>query len=270
MTIEFVALIVIMVLLIVIAFLLLKSLSTSADVRIRSDMQLLLKSYDQIIDEKTQEIHGLQVEKQELQNRMAGVKSRLNSFGGTSEGGGSNATGDVTKEAVGVPILQVAQYRPEDLKAGYKAIRDSFGLSKSERKALIEAAVQDAMSRHEGRGAAAKRLYDELDFDAVYEIGMLNDTEQLEVLEERLEGEEKALLTDFLQDYGDYHFDITDFRDWLRDLETLEGNKVSVRCGDEEISEEEGLEFDDNIFEGIQVRVGNRLYDYSIKEREIG
>ena len=268
MTIEFVALIAIMVLLIGIAFLLLRNLASSADVKIRSDMQLLLKSYDQIIDEKTKEIHGLQVQKQELQNSMAGTRKTLNSFNVTQ---GATVTVESGAPKVGsVPILQVAQYRPEDLKEGYRAIRDSFGLSKRERKELIAAAVEDAVKKQAGRGDAAKKLYDALDFDTIYRLGTMDDAEQLETLKANMDSEERELLNDYLQSYGDYNFDIADFRDWLRDLEVLEGSGVSVRCGDAEICEEEGLEFDETIFEGIQVRVGNRLYDYSIKEREIG
>ncbi|GEM_PF-6827293 len=268
MTIEFVALIAIMVLLIGIAFLLLRNLALSADVKIRSDMQLLLKSYDQIIDEKTKEIHGLELERQDLLNSMAGTKKSLNSFN-AMQSAPLNAEGGYGKVG-SVPILQVAQYRPEDLKEGYKAIRNSFGLSKAERKELIEKAVQNAVSRHNGRGDAARKLYEALDFDTIYKLGTMDDAEQLEALKGAMDSDEKGLLDDYLQSYGEYSFDIADFRDWLRDLETLEGSRVSVRCGDAEICQEEGLEYDETIFEGIQVRVGNQLYDYSIKEREIG
>ena len=49
----------------------------------------------------------------------------------------------------------------------------------------------------------------------------------------------------------------------------LEEEILSIRCGNEEMSQLYGLEYYGQICEGVQIRAGNRLYDYSMKEREI-
>ena len=128
-----------------------------------------------------------------------------------------------------------------------------------------------------GRGRAAADLRQALSFDTVFRLAQMPPEDQLELLDASLDDGDWALLRDFCEERLDAPFDITRFCDWLEERAALEGERLLVRCGEglgggpesPPIVLDEEVDHRPKICEGIQVVAGNKLYDYSINEREI-
>lgn len=254
----FVAVAILMVLLIGFVVLVLRSLATSAGIRIRADMVRLLESYDHVIDVKSKQVGRLQEEVEVLRQRRGAMAAPPEAL--TQEGG------MMTGQAA---VPSAAHYRPKTFGGGYGSIRDCFHLEGTERGTIV-GQVAESLEPRPLRGSAADRLRQALSFDTVFRLTQLPSDEQLEILDTALNDEGWALLRDFCQEQTENAFDASRFFDWLRDLSDLESDGLRVRCGDPMAGGEgQGMEYRPEICEGIQVVSGNRLYDYSIKEREI-
>lgn len=257
MGLEFLAMLIVMVLLIVCTILILKSLASAAGVRIRADMARLLKAYDKVIDGKNAEIDRLNREK-EVPAGQEEVPAPVLTSAGEEE------------ETLLPPSLpKTAAYRADGFGEGYGSVRAAFRMDAQDRETL----TQEILEQESGenlRGEAAAGLLNALGFETVFSLSRLQPDEQLEVLDTTLNDRDWTLLRDFCEERGEGKpFDVTAFWNWLKDVAALEGTEVSVRCGDAQVSEEENLDYRAQICEGIQIRAGGRLYDYSIQEREI-
>lgn len=259
MSLEFAAMLIIMVLLIAVAVLILKSLTASAGVRIRSDMVHLLASYDDIIDGKSAEIRRLKREKQRMEER---APSKSEAAAPSPEPRPVSEMPAVT----GGVLPSSASYRTGSFGEGYGAVRRAFRMDDGARRRLVRDAAEREGSSS-GRGQAAKALLGQLDFDTVFALSRMQPDEQLQLLDTGLRDRDWALLRDFCEERGeDTPFDVTVFWSWLKDLAALENSEISVRCGEKSMPD---ADYSEGICEGVQIRAGSHLYDYSIQEREI-
>lgn len=251
-----VAAIIIMILLITFSIIILVGLTAAAGIRIRSDMVKLVSSYDKIIERKSRELNSIKKEMSKLESKKANISES-----------------DIPKvEPMAPPankasVLKKAKYRAKDFKKGYGAIRDSFKIYDTSKEEIIRA-IQTSVSSENIRGDKAASLRNILSFNTVFELSEISSAEQLEILDSSLNYEDWTLLRDYCEEYQNKEFDICKFYDWLKEIANLESSTLTIRCGDYE-SSENGVEYCSEICEGLQVALGNRLYDYSIKEREI-
>lgn len=242
----FIAVVILMVVLIVFTALVLYSLATSAGLRIRSDMVKLLESYDTILDEKSQDVRRLQREVESLEQARTDLRKPAQ----------PRKHSEAERGPVGKPsIPDAATYRPESFGDGYNAIRDTFHLTEEDQLELAEQVARETEGGERGHSAAA--LLEALSFESMFALTKLSGEEQLALLDESLRDEDWALLRDYCQERGTEHFDVAAFRVWLTERSELESERIYVRS-------------DGEICEGVQIRSGNKLYDYSINEREIG
>lgn len=117
---------------------------------------------------------------------------------------------------------------------------------------------------------SAGRLLDFLDMDTAYELCTISPEEQLDALNEALEGREKEILQRFLDTLGeDEEFDVLNFRTFIREIRTAQDPRIYIRTGDKPldyIEQDEDLihQYDSNISEGLKVIYQNQSYDFSI------
>lgn len=123
-----------------------------------------------------------------------------------------------------------------------------------------------------GSGGPASHLLEQLTFDTVFELSTLDPATQLSLLEEAVPQEAQSLLQAYQVSVK--QFNSLDFYRHLQDLAQLEprptvirvprGQQVTNRPANSIIME------DDELCEGMEIEVGNVLYDFCIKAREIG
>lgn len=160
--------------------------------------------------------------------------------------------------------LSTPNYIDRGISDAYRTIRNGFTFS-------VEDALKAVPTPTEGLDAVAQQLLGQLTFDTVFAMSSLPAGQQYQLLADSLEGDEKTLLERF--PVGKNGFQITQFCDFLRQtaadcdtvgvLRVAPGSKISVPGQGLRIVEDEGL------CEGFQLESGKRVYDYSIKVREI-
>ena len=255
MSISFAAVLIIMALLIGFVVLILRSLAASAGVRIRQDMRRMLNSYDGLVEEKSVALRALQEE-------YAAVEAALERLDASSMEKRTVENETPVEQIIGAAsVPTAAAYRAAAFGQGYGTIRDQFRLSAEEEQYIVDQVLEEMEDVSAGRGKQAAHLREQLSFDTVFRMAQLPSDEQLELLDSSLEDEDWTLLRDYWEAHDDKPFDVMAFCNWLDVLVQLEGEAVVIR-GEDSIGGQ--------ICEGIQVIAGNRLYDYSIKEKEIG
>ncbi len=246
----FLAVLILMIVLIGIVSVILHSLAVTAVIMVRGDMARLLQSYDRVVEKKTEQVRRLQAEKEALE---AALESRPEPAAAVPQ------TQETVYGAASIPPS--AAYRTSALGEGYGTIRDKFRMSAREQDFIVEQVLDETRNDGEGRGALASRLRERLSFDTVFRLSQMSGQEQLELLDTTLDDQDWTLLRDYWSGRGeDAVFAIAAFCDWLDSVAMLESDAVMVR-GSETANEA--------VCEGIQIVVGNKLYDYGINEREI-
>jgi hypothetical protein len=100
----------------------------------------------------------------------------------------------------------------------------------------------------------------------------MTSEEQASILSETLNGEQKALLDEYISQ-GIY-FETYLFLNWLSQFVFENGSKVIVRTSREEdnfdnIDDRVRTEYDETLCEGVSILSKGRLYDFSLRNREI-
>ena len=244
-----------MLLLVGFVVLIMRSLAASAGVRIRSDMRRMLGSYDRVIEEKARELQKLQEERESVEAAL----ERLEAGQSRQAFVPSEEKGDTPAGVASVP--SAAAYRAAAFGAGYGMIRNQFRLTEAEEQYIVDQVLEEMEDVSAGRGGQAAELREKLSYETVFRMAQLPGEEQLELLDTSLEDADWALLRDYWETHESEPFDVMKFCNWLDVLVQLESEAVVVR-GEDSIGGQ--------ICEGIQIVAGSRLYDYSIKEKEIG
>jgi len=163
-----------------------------------------------------------------------------------------------------------ADYVDQDFPQEYREIRENFVFDK-------DRVLRGVLARiPEGQGAAdvaaARRILEEIDGDAAYELATLSAEDQLGVLAEAFDDAQRRLLDAYAQ--GRRRFDSPEFFAWLRRFVFEHGDEVLVRTGDK--AEDFGgadkrvrTEYDEALCEGMYVISQGKLYDFSIRNKEI-
>ncbi|MFI3238514.1 MAG: hypothetical protein R3Y47_10895 [Lachnospiraceae bacterium] len=250
-----VAMVIVMILLIGFVTMVIYSLSFTVGLRIRSDVTKLLESYDGIIDEKSKKITELDKEieqKKKFKPIFAKVEQKVTM---------------VDSKLIIAQIPKAVRYRSAVIGEGYNRIRNNFYMSKGERASIISEITDQVMDAPNDKSETAQRIKEILSFEAIFQLSQLSGQQQYEILLEVL-SEDKAFLEDFYNQKIGSNFSVIEFWDWLEECIVFDTRKVKVRCGEKEISEVERLKYSPYICEGIQIVAGNKIYDYSISERE--
>lgn len=223
----------------------------------------LISSYDTFMEEKSEELHRIEIAKEKADTEVAAEIPVRAEEAGQIVGGS-----DIVKAA---EIMNSSVYRESEFDALYKTIRDGFVASPLQ--ALLEHApyVFEVGNAQVSDKSEAAKLLEKLDFDTAYRLSSLEGTEQVSLLSGVLSETENRILTEYLS--GCEKFSIIDFRDYLKSLAQMDRKKptlyVSKRDRLGRLPEGVDVVYDNDICEGFLLEANNKLYDYSVRGREI-
>jgi hypothetical protein len=162
----------------------------------------------------------------------------------------------------------------------YKLLRGGVLADKT---ASVDAAMElIEKARGGASGAAARRnpaleILSMFDLDARYALCCLSEGEAFRILKELLaDSEHSALLEEYLE--GEEEGGVIGFFDGLRVKSFLRAPEIVIRSGSKgdvfRSAANDGraavTEYDESVCEGIYAISGGRLYDYSVRNGEIG
>ena len=251
----FIAALFIMIIMTAFSFLILHTIAVKATDKIRDNVVNQIKSYDTLIQKKEEELQALKLQIESESNKLV-VDKR------------SDTPGNET--LMGVFVTFDAVYRNDDFSKDYRNLKEHFEFNRLE-------VVTDIYKQYNGRkdqdnNKVLDGLIDKFSLENVYKISAFRSEEQLEIIEELLTKEEMSLLDEFReQSLG---FNCLVFYHWLYVQRKIKDRKLLVKTAEDNenydgIGELLQTQYDKNLCEGIQIYVGNKLYDYGIRNYEL-
>ena len=124
---------------------------------------------------------------------------------------------------------------------------------------------------------AANSIKEKLNFQAVYDLCTLYQTQQIEFLREILENKERELFEEYMSTLqltgplAERGFDVLHFMRWLEQVLNANSPYLTAYLGDrdEDYTDEDHFihcDYDANICEGVKIVYQNMLYNYSVYE----
>lgn len=218
----------------------------------------LISDYDQLIEKKSIELIELRQEHEE-----AAVPEIPVSAPEAASAAGAQA--DAAAMLRAITRVSSSSYRDSSVGSVYRMIRTGF--STSVREAMAEIPAEE-LTTAEG---TATKLLRELPFDAVYELSSLSPDQQLSVLNDSLSDSQRELLNAYHE--KNPRFDSIGFYDYLQQMSSSEPAPCYIRVSPyshpADIPEGMRIEEDEGICEGFELVTNRRVYDYSVKIREI-
>lgn len=227
---------------------------------IRSRTIDLLSVYDELLEQKSQQLADMDAEALERTEEKAGALVK------------EEKPLDTKPEPLRASeLLNMAErsggamYRDGAMGSVYSKIRGSFSFQ-------LEQLLPALSSETEFYGGPAGKLLAALDYDTVYRLSTMRGEDQISILQEVLSGEQRVLLEDYLQTHE--KFQVLNFYDSLRALAEAEPKpaRLWVPAGVvADKTERNGVEIltDEEICEGFLLEEDNLLYDYCLKAREL-
>ena len=171
--------------------------------------------------------------------------------------------------------IPMARYIDNDFFVDYKKAKRLLEMDKQQ-------IVKDVMARYPYKGnakryMAANSIKEKLNFEAVYDLCTLYQTEQLEFLLEVFTEEEKVLLEEYTSlvnlggTQGERNFNLLHFLNWIEQTINEESPILTAYVGEEDedfsqMNENVVCKYDANICEGVKIIYQNMLYNFSIYE----
>jgi hypothetical protein len=178
----------------------------------------------------------------------------------------------VAFEAPDYQTIATGFYKDADFIDEYRTLRGNFVFDNARvvRETLERIPVGAAGS--DERAFVAQSILDVLGSEDIYQLSTLPDVEQVRLLREEFTAAQTELLDEFLT-AGTY-FECYEFVNWLRQYIFENGTRVLVRTSHEGedfgfLDSRVATSYDDTLCEGISIRAKGRLYDFSIRNREI-
>ncbi len=172
------------------------------------------------------------------------------------------------QESIYFQVLQ-SDFIDRNLFDYYREIKKAFDVNK-------EAYLRSVLDEHKdfARGANPEyaRILEMFSFDARYGLITLEDDDQQKLLRQVLNAAQQKLLDAYIGEAGGYSG--LGFFDWLEAKAAVNRTDIIVRtgcCGEDYSCVDSRIRtiVDSGICEGVQVALGNTLYDYSIQDMEI-
>lgn len=230
---------------------------------IRSKTVGLLSVYDELLEQKSRELAAVEAEIEKTGDAQA------------EKDAAPSLARPETAESAAQPLqasemLNMAErtggaaYRDDAVGGLYRKIRRNFSFQVEELLSSFGAAPVS--------GGPAGRLLSQLEFDTVFRLSTLPESDQQAVLRECLPQEGIALLEAYLGSHP--AFSALAFYDHLKSLAAAEPKPACLRVPADMAADEVdcgGVRIvpDSEICEGFQLEDGNFLYDYCIKAREL-
>ena len=243
-------------------FLMLRGLSHQLKEQVNSCFLRQLEFTDAIYEEKREKLNRLKEEENTFLGRASAspVKEQLD---GPKETTVKTAASVTVAVPAAVESDRQAGYINPSLIEDYRYIKEHFKVDTEEAYQNVMAEQPDQERIHHGN--VCRHMYEILDFDTVYRIGLLAVPDQHEILYEIFDDDEDEVLRTYVAQHPD--FLIVEFRDYLKMEADLCQDHVTVHAADEEFLKahpEADASVDESLGEGIRVFRGSHMYDYSI------
>ena len=172
------------------------------------------------------------------------------------------------QESIYFQVLQ-SDFIDRNLFDYYREIKKAFDINK-------ETYIRTVLSEHKDFAKHANPEYAKIlglfSFDQRYALLTLEDDDQQKLLREVLSPVQQKLLDSYIEEEDGYNG--LGFFDWLEAKSAVNRTDIVVRtgcCGEDYSGMDSRIKtvVDPGICEGIQLALGNTLYDYSIQDMEI-
>ncbi len=229
---------------------------------IRSHTLDLISVYDDLLEEKSRELAALQ---QEISHREEALAEKVQEDQPIPEQDSSKPEVSPSTLLAIAEQAAGATYRDDTAAATYHQIRDSFSFEMEEIAPML--ARQPQM-----QDSAAANLLKELPYETVYQLSTLTEDEQLAVLASSLSDEGCVLLEEYLSEHA--QFQVFAFYDSLKSSAAARPQETKLYVPDGVNLQKQSyrsfdVAVDSNICEGFQLETDGKLYDYSIKTKEL-
>lgn len=244
-------------------FLMLKNLAGQLKEQVNACFLKQMEFTDQIYEEKREKLKKLQEEENTFLGR-ASVRSVKEQVEDKPEIVVTKTTPVPSMAAAAVSDLDVRSgYINQNLIQDYRYIKEHFTVDTEKAYQQVLAEEQDQKRVH--HGDICRHMYEMLDFDTVYRIGLLAVPDQHEILYEIFDDEEDEVLRTYVAQHP--NFLIVEFRDYLKMEADLCQDQIQIQAADEAFLKEHpeaDASVDESLGEGIRVFRGSHMYDYSI------
>lgn len=242
-------------------FLMLRGLARQLKEQLGACFIRQMEFVDDIYEEKAQRLARLKEEEEIYLGRASAspMKEQIKA----PEAKTSDIPVPVVMAAASGDVASERGYINQNLIRDYRYIKEHFRVDTDQ--ALKEVLGQQVDEAKVHYGDICRHMYEDLDFETVYQIGLLSMEDQHEILYEIFDDEEDQVLRDYVAQHP--NFLIVEFRDFLRMEAELNQDRMTVKAADGKFLEQHPdveAEVDESLGEGIKVFRGSRMYDYSI------
>lgn len=242
-------------------FLMLKGLAKQLKEQLGACFIRQMEFIDAIYEEKAQRLERLKEEEEMYLGRASAspLKEQLQ----VKKQAPDVCKAPAAAQAAAGSITREAGYINKDLIRDYRYIKEHFRVDPDQ--ALDDVMNVQADEQMVHHGDICRHMFEILNFDVVYRIGLLPVEEQHDILYEIFDDEEDEVLRNYVAEHPD--FLIVEFRDYLRIEAELNQDRIVVKAADEKFREKHpqmDVQVDESLGEGIKVFRGSRMYDYSV------
>ncbi len=220
-----------------------------------------LSSFDDLYEKKAARLQKLKEEQDLLNSNIFQKKAGADEKAENKPEAPVRTTGN---KGFDIPVSRTAN--PEFFKE-YRYVRDNFRV---DAKGLVEEVLKLPADEEMKKGDLAAKVLTVLTQETAFSMSTLEPEEQLQLLYEALPGECHGLIDGYLKELEmeekKDQFDGIHFWEYLGTLKNLYSGEVAVYTPDPDTLAGEPVTLiqDETICEGLRVRRGNRMYDFSI------
>ena len=231
----------------------------------------LVSAYDEILDRKSRQLSHLSTEVGAAEEKYATLQTKKKAERRSRRKVQRTESENEMPKAVRVSgIIGGADYIDGGAGEIYKTIRNGLTMTPEEALSKHAPYVLDPSVKWPAESVETG-LLKKLSFDTVYEISLLSEQEQLALLSEELTGDERKVLEEYMAE--NMRFNMIDFCDYLVVKAGQEQSVPILHVAERDAGKRypAGIRVvvDDDICEGFLLEADNKLYDYSVRGREI-
>lgn len=265
----FVAVSIVLVVLIYFMIVMLRSVTSRANQKVDEYFLGNLQQYDDVTSEKMSSMNKMYGEHKALQREIKSMQNELVSYKTSPFYAPRPLARDI--------YIPTARYIDNDFFEEYKVAKDKL-LSINKQQVINELLGKVNYTGNIERYQVTRRIMEELNFDAMYDLCSLPGQDQYQVLSESFDEDEQTIFTEYTSQLEQPEdFDVLAFLNYVKLEQRQHDPYVYVYVGENEVdySNEDRMivcRVDDNICEGLKIVYQNQIYDYSIykSRRKVG
>lgn len=256
----FIAVVVVLVLMNGFMIFVLRAIAQRTERQIESNIVNQLSVYDQLVADQSNELSLLRAQEDAIRARIAELSA-------TQQAPAIPKGQD--KPAAPTPAFdKTPRYLDGSFADYYARVRRGFHINKT--AALL--GVLDRVRPDADQSDICNAVLKKLSLDERFRLLGLDKQAQRTQIAGLLSDAERKTLTDFESQHGDFNFD--EYLAYVKDLAQETSPVIRIITGD--VNDDFSMfgdrfitEYDPNIIDGMVIKCGNRLYDFSIQKREI-